>query len=67
MASNYLYFRRDGLSGSVDASKGETGMFGGSIDRTVVYGADRPPAGIKLLPDDFLQNSMRKAWQAPEK
>ena len=46
--------RQDGLSGSVDASRGETGLFGGSIDGTVTQGDDKPPTLLKLIPDSML-------------
>ena len=46
--------RQDGLSGSIDSSKGETGIFGGSIDGTVTRSQDRPPKGIKIIPDGML-------------
>ena len=49
------YFRQDGLSGSLDATKGETGLFGGSIDGTVVYGEDKPPKAFSLIPDFMLK------------
>ena len=52
--------RTDGLSGSVDASGGETGIFGGSIDGTVTAGDDRPPSGIKLIPNAMLEKSTKK-------
>lgn len=51
----FLFFRQDGLSGSVDATKGETGLFGGSIDGTVVYGEDKPPKAFSLIPDFMLK------------
>ena len=47
--------RQDGLSGSVDATKGETGLFGGSIDGTVVYGEDKPPKAFSPIPDFLLK------------
>ena len=46
--------RHDGLSGSVDATDGETGIFGGSIDGTVTRGQDRPPLGINIIPKSML-------------
>jgi hypothetical protein len=46
--------RHDGLSGSVDAANGETGIFGGSIDGTVTRGQDRPPRGINIIPKEML-------------
>jgi len=48
--------RHDGLSGSVDSSSGETGLFGGSIDRNTI--SDRPPRGIKFIPDDTMKGLM---------
>ena len=48
-------YRQDGLSGSLDATKGETGLFGGSIDGTVVYGEDKPPKAFSLIPDFMLK------------
>ena len=52
--------RTDGLSGSKDASGGETGIFGGSIDGTVTAGDDKPPAGVKIIPDAMLKSSSKK-------
>lgn len=49
-------YRQDGLSGSLDATKGETGLFGGSIDGTVVYGEDKPPSAFSVIPDFMLKN-----------
>jgi hypothetical protein len=46
--------RHDGLSGSVDGSGGETGLFGGSIDSGYVN--DRPPKGVSILPDSLSKN-----------
>ena len=37
--------REDGLSGSISSNKGETGIFGGSIDGTTTAKDDRPPQG----------------------
>ena len=51
--------RTDGLSGSVSASGGETGIFGGSIDGTVTQGDDRPPQGINVIPKDVLKASTK--------
>lgn len=45
--------RQDGLSGSIDATRGETGIFGGSIDGTVTRGQDKPPS-IQILPKGML-------------
>ena len=39
--------RQDGLSGSKDGSRGETGLFGGSIDATTIE--DRPPQGPTFI------------------
>ena len=39
--------RQDGLSGSKDGSRGETGLFGGSIDATTIE--DRPPQGPSFI------------------
>ena len=50
--------RHDGLSGSIDATKGETGIFGGSIDGTVVR--DRPPILINLIGSDTMKDLMLK-------
>jgi len=47
--------REDGLSGSVSARKGETGIFGGSIDGTVTKQSDRPPRGIEIIPNDLIK------------
>jgi len=44
--------RQDGLSGSKDATKGETGIFGGSIDPTTTR--DLPPKlPFALIPEDL--------------
>lgn len=60
--------RQDGLSGSKDASKGETGMFGGSIDGTVTRGNDRPPTLMGLIPDDMMKSLQLKVKpQEPRK
>ena len=53
--------RQDGLSGSVDASKGETGIFGGSIDGTVRRGDDKPPSLMGIIPKETMQNLQLKA------
>ena len=50
--------RHDGLSGSIDAKNGETGIFGGSIDGTVVR--DRPPILINLIGSDTMKDLMLK-------
>ena len=52
---HHAVLRQDGLSGSVDATKGETGLFGGSIDGTVVYGEDKPPKAFSPIPDFLLK------------
>jgi len=52
--------RTDGLSGSVSAAGGETGIFGGSIDGTVTQGDDRPPQGVNIIPNDMLKASTKK-------
>lgn len=48
--------RHDGLSGSIDAKNGETGIFGGSIDGTVVN--DRPPILLNLIGKDTMRDLM---------
>jgi hypothetical protein len=51
--------RRDGLSGSIDASRGETGILGG-IDGTVTRGNDRPPS-VTIIPKDMMKTLQLKA------
>ena len=48
--------RHDGLSGSIDAKNGETGIFGGSIDGTVTD--DRPPILLNLIGKDTMRDLM---------
>jgi hypothetical protein len=47
------------LSGSIDSSGGETGLFGGTIDGTVINGKDRPPELVKLIPADVFKKSSK--------
>ena len=48
--------RHDGLSGSIDARNGETGIFGGSIYGTVTD--DRPPILLNLIGKDTMRDLM---------
>ena len=57
--------RQDGLSGSIDASKGETGIFGGSIDGTVRRGDDRPPSLVGVIPKETMKSLQLKAPEQP--
>ena len=57
--------RQDGLSGSVDASKGETGIFGGTIDGTVRKGDDKPPNLVGIIPKETMKNLQLKAPEQP--
>ena len=50
--------RHDGLSGSLDASNGETGIFGGSIDGTATRDQDRPPILFQFIPKETMRNLM---------
>lgn len=52
--------RKDGLSGSVDASAGEVGILGGTFGTgTVVKGQDKPPS-LNLPGLDFTKGSGRQ-------
>jgi len=52
--------RNDGLSGAVSASRGETGILGGTFGQgTVPKGEDKPPS-IKLPGLDFTSGQGRK-------
>ena len=53
--------REDGLSGSVSAAKGETGILGGSFGQgTVPKGQDKPPSLLQLPGLDFSSAAGRK-------
>ena len=53
--------REDGLSGSVSAAKGETGILGGSFGQgTVPKGQDKPPSLIQFPGLDFSSATGRK-------
>ena len=53
--------REDGLSGSVSAVKGETGILGGSFGQgTVPKGEDKPPSLIRVPGLDFSSEAGRK-------
>ena len=57
--------RQDGLSGSIDASKGETGLFGGSIDGTVRRGDDKPPSLWGIIPTNTMRDLQLKSKPEP--
>jgi hypothetical protein len=53
--------REDGLSGSVSAVKGETGILGGTFGQgTVPKGEDKPPSLVRLPGLDFSSDAGRK-------
>ena len=50
--------RHDGLSGSIDAKNGETGLFGGSIDGTVTRQDDKPPILLNIINKETMRDLM---------
>ena len=55
--------RHDGLSGSLDAKNGETGLFGGSIDGTVTRQDDKPPVLLNIISKETMRDLMMNKKQ----